>query len=292
MVAMATAVRVRTVRGKREREGERERERGTGIRRWRRRKVEGRRGQRDSKRERERELCLRLRDSISIICRFVDSELCDYAPPPPPTSSSSSTVFCLPPPLPSTRSDFSSSSNLLLRRHPLACIPPRIRAWVFALCMHTCVYTRIEAIYIYIYVDAKRSLVTAPEPSIRLFAWNRFHVFACPPLHLYKRARTTSTRRAPLCAMSRGWPVGPLSLPAVFLPALSPLCRSRASRCQSLRSRNFLGGRESLREWQRLPLPPLLFFFVIVVAVDRSLIRNHDDEGCARPLSPGTFVSQ
>lgn len=48
MVAMATAVRVRTVRGKRERE----RERGTGIRRWRRRKVERRRGQRDPRRER------------------------------------------------------------------------------------------------------------------------------------------------------------------------------------------------------------------------------------------------
>lgn len=99
-------------------------------------------------------------------------------------------------------------------------------------------------------------------------------MFACPPLHLYKRACTTSTRRAPLCAMSRGWPVGPLSLPAVFLPALSPLCRSRASRCQTRRSRNLSG------LWKSLPLLPLFLFF-IVVAVDRSLIRNHDDEGCA-----------
>lgn len=122
-------------------EGEREREGrvfvGGGEERWRDGEGKGIRG--------ERELCLRLRDSISIICRFVDSELCDYAPPPPPTSSSSSTVFCLPPhPLPSTRSDFSSSSNLLLRRHPLTTprIPPRIRAWVSTLCMHTCVYTR------------------------------------------------------------------------------------------------------------------------------------------------------
>lgn len=74
-------------------EGEREREGrvfvGGGEERWRDGEGKGIRG--------ERELCLRLRDSISIICRFVDSELCDYAPPPPPTSSSSSTVFCLPP---------------------------------------------------------------------------------------------------------------------------------------------------------------------------------------------------
>jgi len=32
---------------------------------------------------------------------------------------------------------------------------------------------------------------SAPEPSIRLFARNRFHVFG-PLLHLYKRARTTN----------------------------------------------------------------------------------------------------
>lgn len=38
---------------------------------------------RKSAREMRRELRLRLRDSISIICRFVDFELCDYAPPCP-----------------------------------------------------------------------------------------------------------------------------------------------------------------------------------------------------------------
>lgn len=35
-------------------------------------------------REKARESRHQLRDSISIICRFVDSELCDYAPPRPP----------------------------------------------------------------------------------------------------------------------------------------------------------------------------------------------------------------
>ena len=68
MVAMATAVRVRTVRGKKERE------RGTGIRRWRRRKVEGRRGQRDSKRERERKRTLSPTQGLYFhnlpLCRF------------------------------------------------------------------------------------------------------------------------------------------------------------------------------------------------------------------------------
>lgn len=38
---------------------------------------------------------------------------------------------------------------------------------------------------------ATPSSSSAPEPSIRLFARNRFHVFG-PLLHLYKRARTTN----------------------------------------------------------------------------------------------------
>lgn len=41
---------------------------------------------------------------------------------------------------------------------------------------------------------------SAPEPSIRLFARNRFHVFG-PLLHLYKRARTTNISH---CARRHG----------------------------------------------------------------------------------------
>lgn len=153
-------------------EGEREREGrvfvGGGEERWRDGEGKGIRE--------ERELCLRLRDSISIICRFVDSELCDYAPPPPPTSSSSSTVFCLPP-IPSRPPDptsllpptFSSAAT-----HSPLRVFLRVYVHGYPRCVCTHAYTHVEAIYtheyIYIYVDAKRSLVTAPEPSIRLFA--------------------------------------------------------------------------------------------------------------------------
>lgn len=41
------------------------------------------------------------------------------------------------------------------------------------------------------FATATPSSSSAPEPSIRLFARNRFHVFG-PLLHLYKRARTTN----------------------------------------------------------------------------------------------------
>lgn len=106
--------------------------------------------ERERQRKRERERCLRLRDSISIICRFVDSELCDYAPPLHPRL-----LFILvllhPPPS-------RGISSILL---------PALSA------------------------RATPSPSSAPEPSIRLFARNRFHVFG-PLLHLYKRARTTN----------------------------------------------------------------------------------------------------
>lgn len=116
--------------------------------------------------ERERERNLRLRDSISIICRFVDSELCDYAPP-----------FLLFPPVPS--------------RPPF---PPRLSPSSFSPSCSFCPFSLPPVRRILPLspsATATPSQSSAPEPSIRLFARNRFHVFG-PLLHLYKRARTTN----------------------------------------------------------------------------------------------------
>lgn len=98
--------------------------------------------------EKERERDLRLRDSISIICRFVDSELCDYAPPLPPspldcfTPRIGSPLLSTPPPLPSSSRAVPPQRRHRLRRPPLNQVSDYLLEIDFTCSARFCICTR------------------------------------------------------------------------------------------------------------------------------------------------------
>lgn len=124
---------------------------------------------------------------------------------------------------------------------------------------------------------ATPSSSSAPEPSIRLFARNRFHVFG-PLLHLYKRARTTNIGHCARDVMDvssygacpRPYPSSPSFVFLILLPGLivahlsvdsADLRRSPNSTRVSSRTTVYNNPRVTIRRKVSFHLPRLFDFY-------------------------------
>lgn len=115
---------------------------------------------------------------------------------------------------------------------PLDCFTPRIGSPLLStLSPPLLVPRRLSA-------TATPSPSSAPEPSIRLFARNRFHVFG-PLLHLYKRARTTNIGHCARDVMDASRPMGPVLRP--YPSSLVFLVPRPQLHCCSVDSADFCG---------------------------------------------------